>query len=273
MLCFDYLCNRFITIYYRRIMKNDKPLILISNDDGITSKGISELIRFLRPLGDLVVMAPDNARSGVGCAVSINEPVRFKLVRKDVGLSVYKCSGTPADCVKLAFHTVLDRKPDLVVAGINHGDNSSANTHYSGTMGAVTEGTLKGVPSIAFSICSHEPDVDFNAAGPYVRDIAEKVLERGLPHLSCLNVNFPVTQDLKGVRVCEQALGKWVNEWEEFAHRGDDQFFWMAGEYLDTDAENEKNDHWALANGYVAITPTTVDVTDYKLLDELKGWF
>lgn len=254
-------------------MENQRPLILISNDDGVISKGISELIKFLRPLGEIVVMAPDAPRSGTGCALTVTEPIHYQLVRKDVGLTVYKCSGTPTDCVKLALHTVLDRKPDLVVGGVNHGDNSATNVHYSGTMGVVIEGCLKGIPSIGFSLCSHEPNASFEAAGPYVRAIARQVLDKGLPPLTCLNVNFPDSKDLKGVRICQQAKGEWTNEWENFAHRGDSHYYWLTGEFIDSDAENEENDHWALANGYVAITPTTVDVTAYGFMDELKSWF
>lgn len=139
-------------------MENKRPLILISNDDGVMAKGISELIKFLRPLGEIVVMAPDTARSGSGCAITVTQPVHYQLVRKEVGLTVYKCSGTPADCIKLAWNTVLDRKPDLVVGGVNHGDNSATNVHYSGTMGIVIEGCLNGIPSIGFSLCSHDPE-------------------------------------------------------------------------------------------------------------------
>ena len=253
-------------------MENQRPLILVSNDDGIIAKGISELIKFLRPLGEIVVMAPDAPRSGSACALTVTEPIRYQLLRKDVGLTVYKCSGTPTDCVKLAFHTVLDRKPDLVVGGINHGDNSSVNVHYSGTMGGVIEGCLKGVPSIGFSLCNHDQDADFEPAGTYIREIARRVLEKGLPPLTCLNVNFPDTKDLKGVRVCEQAKGQWINEWENFAHRGDAHYYWLTGEFEDAETGNEKSDHWALENGYVAITPITVDVTAYGLIDELKTW-
>ena len=257
----------------KRNMENQRPLILISNDDGIIAKGISELIKFLRPLGEIVVMAPDAPRSGNACALTVTEPIHYQLLRKDVGLTVYKCSGTPADCVKLAFHTVLDRKPDLVVGGINHGDNSSVNVHYSGTMGVVIEGCLKGVPSIGFSLCNHAPDADFEPSGEYIREIARKVLEKGLPPLTCLNVNFPDTKELKGVKICEQAKGQWTNEWENFAHRGDAHYYWLTGEFEESEKENEKSDHWALANGYVAVTPTTVDVTAYGLMDELKTWF
>ena len=254
-------------------MNNQRPLILVSNDDSITAKGISELVRFLRPIGEIVVMAPDTPRSGSACALTVNSPIHYQLLRKEVGVTIYKCSGTPTDCVKLAFDTVLDRTPNLVIGGINHGDNSAINVHYSGTMGVVIEGCLKGVPSIGFSLCSHDPAADFDAAGPYIRDIATKVLEKGLPPLTCLKVNFPDTKELKGVRICEQAKGIWHNEWENFAHRGDCHYYWLTGEFEDTDADNEKNDHWALANGYVAITPTTVDATAYGLIDELKSWF
>ena len=188
-------------------------------------------------------------------------------------LTVYQCSGTPTDCVKLAFHTVLERKPDLVIGGINHGDNSAVNVHYSGTMGVVMEGCLKGVPSVAFSLCSHEADADFEPAGEYIRDIVRKLLEKGLPPLTCLNVNIPNTKELKGVRICQQSQGQWVNEWEHFAHREDTQYYWLTGEFQQTDTENEKSDRWALANDYIAITPTTVDMTAYELMAELQTWF
>ena len=254
-------------------MENQRPLILVSNDDGITAKGISELIKFLRPLGEIVVMAPDTPRSGTACSLTVKEPIHYQLLRKEVGLTVYKCSGTPTDCVKLAFHTVLERKPDLVIGGINHGDNSAVNVHYSGTMGVVMEGCLKGVPSVAFSLCSHEADADFEPAGEYIRDIVRKLLEKGLPPLTCLNVNIPNTKELKGVRICQQSQGQWVNEWEHFAHREDTQYYWLTGEFQQTDTENKKSDRWALANDYIAITPTTVDMTAYELMDELQTWF
>ena len=194
-------------------MEKEKPLILVSNDDGVMAKGINELVKFLRPLGEIIVMAPDAPRSGSGCALTVTQPVHYQLVKKEVGLTVYKCSGTPTDCIKLARNTVLDRTPDLVVGGINHGDNSATNVHYSGTMGVVFEGCLNGIPSIGFSLCNHAPDADFEAAGPYIRSIAAMILEKGLPPLTCLNVNFPDTADIKGVKICEQAKGGWTNEW------------------------------------------------------------
>ena len=161
----------------------------------------------------------------------------------------------------------------MVVGGVNHGDNSATNVHYSGTMGIVIEGCLNGIPSIGFSLCSHDPGADFESAGPYIRQIASQVLEKGLPLLTCLNVNFPDTTDIKGIKVCEQAKGRWTNEWEACPRKGDSNYFWLIGEFTDDEPENEKNDHWALANGYVAITPTKVDVTDYEFMNELNKWF
>ena len=253
-------------------MENKRPLILVSNDDGIMAKGISELVKFLRTLGEIVVMAPDAPRSGSASALTVTQPVHYKLVKQEVGVTVYKCSGTPTDCIKLAWNTVLDRKPDLVVGGINHGDNSATNVHYSGTMGVVFEGCLNGVPSIGFSLCNHDMGADFEAAGPYIRKIAAMVLKKGLPPLTCLNVNFPDTPNIKGIKVCEQAKGCWTNEWEVCPRQNDRNYFWLTGEFADHEPENEKNDHWALANGYVAITPTKVDLTAYDFIDELNQW-
>ncbi|MDR0961264.1 MAG: 5'/3'-nucleotidase SurE [Mediterranea sp.] len=254
-------------------MEHQRPLILISNDDGVVAKGISELINMLRPLGEIVVVAPDAPRSGSAGAITVTQPVHYQLLRKEVGVAVYKCSGTPVDCVKLALHAILDRTPDLVIGGINHGDNSGMNVHYSGTMGVAIEGCLKGIPSIGFSLCSHEPNANFEPGSPYIREIVQKVLDKGLPPLTCLNVNIPVTTELQGIKVCKQSKGKWTNEWENFAHRNDDHYYWLVGEFADELPLDPQSDHWALANGYVAITPVTVDVTAYPLMNDMQTWF
>lgn len=254
-------------------MENQRPLILVSNDDGITAKGISELIKYLRPLGEIVVMAPDLPRSGSSCALTLTQPVHYQQLRRDVGLTVYKCTGTPVDCIKLARNTVLDRQPDLIVGGINHGDNSATNVHFSGTMAIAIEGCLNGIPSIGFSLCSHDPGADFDVAGPYIRQIANMVLEKGLPPLTCLNVNFPDTKEIKGVKICEQAKGCWTNEWEACQRKEDANYHWLIGEFENHEPENEQSDRWALANGYAAITPTRVDLTDYAYMAELNQWF
>lgn len=254
-------------------MGQNKPLILISNDDGYDAKGIRELIGFLRPLGELLVMAPDSARSGMSCAITADRPLKYTLVKEEEGLTVYKCTGTPADCIKLAAHDILKRKPDLVVGGINHGDNSAVNVHYSGTMGVVIEGCLRGIPSVGFSLCDHRLDADFSSTEKYIRAIAADVLKNGLPVGICLNVNFPLGENYKGVRVCRQAIGKWEREFEERFRPGSEKsYFWLTGNFVNAEPQSEDTDQWALTNGYVAITPTQVDMTAYSFMDELNGW-
>ncbi len=176
------------------------------------------------------------------------------------------------DCVKLALHTVVPRRPDVVIGGINHGDNSSVNVHYSGTMGVVIEGCLKGIPSIGYSLCNHFADADFSPSLPYIRRITEQVLEHGLPLGICLNVNFPDTVVLKGVRVCRQTNGAWINEWKRSQHPRGGVYFWLTGEFDNYEPEAEDSDHWALSHGYVAVTPTQIDVTAYGIMNELRNW-
>lgn len=248
-----------------------RPLILVSNDDGVQAKGLNELIDMLRPLGDIIVMAPDSPRSGAACSLTVSLPVKYKLVHNEEGLVIFKCSGTPTDCVKLALDSVLDIRPDVVIGGINHGDNSAVNVHYSGTMGVVLEGCMKGIPSIGFSLCNHNPDADFAPTAPYVRRITEEVLERRLPVGVCLNVNFPNTPFYKGVKICRQTKGSWEHEWVKQNHPHGGCYFWLTGEFVEHEQE-EDSDHWALNHEYVAITPTQIDVTAYGMIEEMKRW-
>lgn len=253
-------------------MSDNRPLLLLSNDDGYQAKGIGELVRALHGEADLVVMAPDGPRSGMSRAITSTVPVFYEKVREEEGLVVYKCSGTPVDCVKLAMHAVLQRVPDMIVGGINHGDNSSVNAHYSGTMGIVMEGCLKGIPSVGFSLCNHAADADFSSVLPYVRRIVKTTLANGLPYGTCLNVNFPDTDNLKGVRICRQADGAWINEFAECSHPRHSGYFWLTGSYESNEPDARETDHWALDNGYVAITPTMVDVTAYGLMEKMRSW-
>lgn len=251
--------------------QNKKTLILITNDDGLISKGISELVKFVRPLGDIVVVAPDSPRSATSSALTMTVPVSYKLVRQDVGLTVYRCSGTPVDCIKIARHAILDREPDLVLSGINHGDNSAINVHYSGTMGAAIEACLNKIPAIGFSLCDHDMGANFEPMGYYVRELTRSVIANGLPEYTCLNVNFPKTDTVKGLKVCQQAKGRWTNEWERCPRSfSSDNHYWMAGHFVADETGNEESDHQALAEGYGAITPTRVDVTDYNYINKLN---
>ncbi len=248
-----------------------RPYVLISNDDGVDAPGINFLIDTLRPVADILVMAPDSARSGFSCSITSAHPITYKVLRKEEGLTVCSCSGTPTDCVKMALNLFKEREFDLVIGGINHGDNSSVNAHYSGTMGVAIEGALQGYPSIAFSLCDHRTDADFAPLRPYLVDLMFKAIAAGLPPFTCLNVNFPLAPKFKGVKVCRMAKSRWQNEVEHRTHPYGGDYYWLVGECRELEPQATDTDRWALANGYVAITPTQLDVTAYALVDALKN--
>ena len=257
-------------------MMKEKPLILIANDDGYGANGIRSLAQMVAPLGDVLVCAPDGARSGFGCAFTANDPIVLKQ-RENIGdIPVWSCTGTPVDCVKLAIDELLGgRMPDLVLGGINHGDNSTVNNHYSGTVGIAKEGCLKHIPSIAFSSCDYNPQADLMPLTPYVQDICRMVLRDGLPKGICLNVNFPVGAEFKGIRVCRMAFGQWLNEVDKRHHNRGYDYYWMVGHYANEEPEATDTDQWALHHGYIAVTPTNIDVTAYDYMqhfqEKLKG--
>lgn len=253
-------------------MNDIKPLILLSNDDGVEARGVNELAEMLSPLGDVIVMAPEGARSGSSCAITSHAPLRYRVVKERPGMKVCACDGTPVDCVKLALEMETARKPDLVVGGINHGDNASVNAHYSGTMGIVLEGCMKGIPSVGFSSCETRPDADFSPLAPYVRAVAERVLRQGLPSGVCLNVNFPPAtgEGYRGTKICRMARGVWTNELYAARHPRGGKYFWLTGVYVNEEPECADTDAWALAHGYVAVTPVTTDVTAYGAFDGLR---
>ena len=250
----------------------NRPLLLLSNDDGYQAKGIQCLVEVLQPMADLIVFAPDGPRSGSSAALTSDRPVGVKCLSDRPGLKLYGCSGTPTDCVKLALHAFVPRVPDMVIGGINHGDNSSVNVHYSGTMGVVIEGCLKGIPSVGFSLCNHDADADFTPTYPYVRRIIKEVLDKGLPKGTCLNVNFPDTSSLNGIRICRQTVGVWTKEYVSCNHPRGNAYFWLTGAFQNDEPEAEDTDHWALDHGYVAITPTKIDVTDYEWMKRMDSW-
>ncbi len=248
-----------------------RPYLLISNDDGYAAKGINFLIDTLRPLADIIVVAPDSPRSGMGCAITPTVPITCRLLKDEPGLKIYACSGTPVDCVKIAINELLERQPDLVIGGINHGDNSSVNSHYSGTMGVATEGALQGFPSIAFSLCDHSANADFTPTKPYLIDLVFKAIAIGLPPYTCLNVNFPKKDKFEGVRICRMAKSRWINETEKRKHPHGGEYYWLVGECKELEPYAKDTDRWALANGFVAITPTQLDVTAVGLVEILKN--
>ncbi len=250
-----------------------KPYILISNDDGVTAKGINFLIETLRPVADLLVVAPGSPRSGFACSITSSVPLHYKVLKEEPGLTVCSCTGTPVDCIKLALNVFTDRKPDLIVGGINHGDNSSVNTHYSGTMGVATEGALQGYPAVAFSLCDHRADADFSPLSSYLIDFVFKAIAIGMPPFTCLNINFPRREKFEGVRICRMAKSRWQHELARREHPYGEDYFWLVGDCKELEPEAEDTDRWALAHGYVAVTPTQLDVTATGLMDVLRSCF
>lgn len=246
----------------------NRPLILISNDDGVHAQGIGVLTELMRLLGDVVVVAPDGQRSGASCSITSGGVVHLSLLDETPGLTVYSCSGTPTDCVKLALEKVVARKPDLVVSGINHGDNASVSTHYSGTMGAVFEACMKGVPAVGYSLRTRDKECDFAPYREVVLDVARHVLEHGLEQDVCLNVNFPQVAAVKGTRVCRMARGLWHTEWMECEEQ---RRYRMTGTFTNLEPEAEDTDYWALDHGMAAVTPQRLDMTAYSSLEQLKS--
>ena len=249
---------------------SDRPLILISNDDGITSPGISHLIECMKTLGEVIVVAPDKPQSAMGHAITINEPIRLTQVAIHHGVQAWQTSGTPVDCVKLAIDKLLPRKPDLMVSGINHGSNSSINVIYSGTMSAAVEGAIDGMKAIGFSLCDYSWDADFASVMPWVQKIAKAVLNNDLPYGTLLNVNIP-KGEIQGMKVCRQAVARWKEEFDERTDPFGRKYYWMTGKFINMDHGTD-TDEWALANGYISIVPTMFDLTDHGRISTLNNW-
>ncbi len=250
-----------------------KPLILVSNDDGITSSGIRCLIDVMKELGEVLVVAPNRPQSGMGHAITVGDTLRLKESHLFEGVRAFECSGTPADCVKMARHYVLKdaRQPDVVVSGINHGSNTSISVLYSGTMSAAIEAAIEGTPSIGYSLCDYSQEADFSHTAEYVRKITQQVLNKELPKGVALNVNFPPkrNESLKGIRICRQANAKWVEEFDERRDPNGRKYFWMTGNFVNFD-KGEDNDEWAIANNYVSVVPCQFDLTSHSAIPVLN---
>jgi 5'-nucleotidase len=251
-----------------------KPLILVTNDDGITAPGLRFLIRQMNEMGEVVVVAPEGPQSGMGHAITINATLRCdEIIVNDGPQRDFSCSGTPVDCVKMAVNVVLDRRPDLIVSGINHGSNASINVIYSGTMSAAVEGALEGIPSMGFSLLDYSWDADFSHAEQPIRTIIREVMSNGLPKGTCLNVNIPKhsTEPIRGIKVCRQADANWT---EEFDRREDPRgrsYYWLTGRFEVFD-KGEDTDEWALAHNYVSVVPIETDFTAHHFMGELNRW-
>ena len=254
-------------------MPKDRPLILVTNDDGISAKGIRALVESVQELGEVVVVAPDSPQSGMGHAITINHPLRLEASELFQEIHAYSCSGTPVDCVKLAIYEILHRKPDLVVSGINHGANTSTNVLYSGTMSAAVEGAMEGIPSIGFSLCSFDSNARFDIAQSVVKRVVERVLSEGMPKGVCFNVNIPEVSeaDFEGIRFCRQAHAFWEDRFDKRLDQFGKPYYWLTGDFYDHD-KSENTDLYWIERNFASIVPTQFDMTAYEALRDLENW-
>ncbi len=250
-----------------------KPVILVTNDDGINAPGIRFLISLMREMGNVLVIAPDKPMSATGHAVTITAPLRLNKIKEEDGYLEYSCNGTPADCVKLGNKVILGHAPDLIVSGINHGSNAAINIIYSGTMAAVLEGAIENIPSIGFSLADYAYTADFNHCAPFVKSLARKVIEKGLPSFTCLNVNIPPLNGspVKGIKIVRQAHAYWDERYESRKDPNQRDYFWLTGKFTSLD-NGEDTDEWALLNNYVSVVPVHFDLTSHKSIPLLKDF-
>ena len=251
-----------------------KPLILVTNDDGITAPGIRTLISVMNEIGDVVVVAPDSPQSAMGHAITINSTLHCNSIKIDNGpQKEYSCSGTPADCVKLGVNEILKIKPDICVSGINHGSNSSINVIYSGTMSAALEASIEGIPSIGFSLLDYRWDANFEAFRNSIKKITISALKEGIPKGNALNINFPKLKEneIKGIKICRQANAYWIEKFDKRKNPQGKEYYWLTGEFINEDNGTD-SDEWALKNGYISVVPVKFDMTDHENIKKIKNW-
>jgi 5'-nucleotidase len=252
-------------------VKGEKPIILVTNDDGVTAPGILNLVEAVKDLGHIVVVAPDKPQSGMGHAITIGQPLRLHKVNMMEGIDAYACTGTPVDCVKLAVDKVLNRKPDFCVSGINHGANHSINVIYSGTMSAAMEAAIESIPSAGFSLLDYSIEADFAGARKYARMVVEKMMSTKLEKHTVLNVNIPALppENIKGLKICRQAYAKYEEDFMERQDPNGRKYYWLTGEFVNFD-KGKDTDVWALANNYVSVVPVQFDLTHYEQKKKLE---
>lgn len=251
-------------------MINNKPVILITNDDGINAKGINCLVEAVKEFGEIVVVSGDQSFSGMSHAITVKHPIYIKDLGLKDDVHYYRTNGTPVDCVKLALHTILNIHPDYILSGINHGANSSTSVHYSGTMGAAREGCLNGIPSVGFSLLSYDSDADFTSSKEIVKSVFSYVMREGLTNDTYLNVNIPDAKQIKGIKFCRQGKGKWKEEFLERTDPRGRKYYWLTGHFENLEPEATDTDEYYLENNYATIVPCNIDVTDFETL-KIKG--
>ena len=250
-----------------------RPLILVTNDDGVNSKGITALVEIAQNFGDVFVVAPNSPQSGKSHAISLEKPIGVKLLLKSDYLTKFSCTGTPVDCVKLALNKLMIKKPDIILSGINHGSNSSINVIYSGTMSAAIEAGIEGVPAIGFSLLDYKWNANFEESKDYIKKITLTALKNGIPNGVVLNVNIPSVEKvkIKGVKVCRQAKAFWDEEFDKRKNPLGQEYYWLTGKFVNRD-KGEDTDEWALNQNYISIVPVKFDLTAHHAIQNLNEW-
>ncbi len=257
------------------VINKDDKLILLTNDDGLYAAGLRTLLEVMEEFGKVVMISTMESQSGMSQALTVKTPLRVKLLDENEQHRIYACNGTPTDSIKIAINQLLERTPDFVVAGINHGANASVSVLYSGTMAAAIEGCLYGISSVGFSLNNFSPTADFVACKTYIRFIMDKIAAEPLPEGICLNVNIPAAEkkDIKGIKICRQSKGNWKEEFEKRKDPMGKTYYWLTGYFQNHEPEAEDTDEWALANNYVSVVPVCVDMTAHWYIDKLKEKF
>jgi 5'-nucleotidase len=250
-----------------------KPTILITNDDGIFAPGLRKLISIARPMGRVIVVAPDSPMSGMSHAITVKTPLRLHKLAEEKDYIEYSCNGTPVDAMKLGEKIVVKGKPDIVLSGINHGSNASVNIIYSGTMAAVLEANIDGIPAIGFSLLDYSHQADFSGLEYWIETIVQNVLNNGLPEGVSLNVNIPAVPkgEIKGIKVCRQAKGRWEEEFDERIDPHSRDYYWLTGVFKNGDPAKD-TDTWALTSNYISVVPVHYDFTSHKSISEIRKW-
>ncbi|MBG0860317.1 MAG: 5'/3'-nucleotidase SurE [Bacteroidales bacterium] len=257
------------------IVEKEDKLILVTNDDGLYAPGLRTLFEVMEEFGKVVVVSTLESQSGMSQALTVKTPLRVKLLEENDKHRIYSCNGTPTDSIKLAVNQLLERLPDFVAAGVNHGANASVSILYSGTMAAALEGCLYGISSVGFSLNSFSRTADFSACREFIRIVMTSLGTEPLPPGICLNVNIPEVgkNDIKGIRICRQSKGNWKEEFEKRKDPMGKTYYWLTGSYNNHEPDAEDTDEWALRNNYVSVVPVTVDMTAYAYLDKLRDRF
>lgn len=252
-------------------MDSNRPLILISNDDGVEAPGLYHLIDCVKDYGDIIAVAPAAPHSGMSSAITVNAPLRIKAISEEEGVKVYSVSGTPVDCVKLGLHALVPRRPDIMLSGVNHGSNSGNSVIYSGTMGAALEACMAGIPAIGYSLLHHSLAADFSETTPYIRRITQAVMSGGLEKGVCLNVNFPSRCAIEGMKVVKAAKGFWTEEYQEYTDPHGKPFYWLTGRFHNLEPDNPDTDEYWLNRHYASVVPVRADQTAAGCLPALTS--